>query len=431
MSMEDNGSTARSAVRIRDVLVTPRDWTLWRQRPRLIAYCLLVESVALIGTFLLARSPSPSEFALLGVLAVLGVVQAELGRQVERVRRRVNGTPHINMTSVWTFAGVLLLPPVLVTALVAVLYAHLAVRSWYRLHRVPAFRTVVNGSVVVLTCYAAHLVLTALGVSGMADALGRGWAGVGAILLTGLVYFVVNAVVILGALNLSSHSVRELFGGWGDNLVELATLCLGTLTALAMATLPALVLLVVPPLLILHRGVLVKQLEVAATRDEKTGLFNTVGWHTLATTELARAERTRQPTGVLMVDLDHFKRVNDTYGHLAGDAALKAVAEAISGAVRAYDSVGRFGGEEFVVLLPGIGEAAVVAVAERIRQAVAGLVVQVPTGDRQRTVTGLSVSIGVAMYPAAGTVVDRLLHAADTALYEAKHTGRNRVLTWR
>ncbi|WP_182837849.1 GGDEF domain-containing protein [Kutzneria viridogrisea] len=429
--MEDNGSTARSAVRIRDVLVTPRDWTLWRQRPRLIAYCLLVESVALIGTFLLARSPSPSEFALLGVLAVLGVVQAELGRQVERVRRRVNGTPHINMTSVWTFAGVLLLPPVLVTALVAVLYAHLAVRSWYRLHRVPAFRTVVNGSVVVLTCYAAHLVLTALGVSGMADALGRGWAGVGAILLTGLVYFVVNAVVILGALNLSSHSVRELFGGWGDNLVELATLCLGTLTALAMATLPALVLLVVPPLLILHRGVLVKQLEVAATRDEKTGLFNTVGWHTLATTELARAERTRQPTGVLMVDLDHFKRVNDTYGHLAGDAALKAVAEAISGAVRAYDSVGRFGGEEFVVLLPGIGEAAVVAVAERIRQAVAGLVVQVPTGDRQRTVTGLSVSIGVAMYPAAGTVVDRLLHAADTALYEAKHTGRNRVLTWR
>nr|WP_025359684.1 GGDEF domain-containing protein [Kutzneria albida] len=429
--MEDNGSTARSAVRIRDVLVTPRDWTLWRQRPRLIAYCLLVESVALIGTILLARSPSPSEFALLGVLAVLGVVQAELGRQVERVRRRVNGTPHINMTSVWTFAGVLLLPPVLVTALVAVLYAHLTVRSWYRLHRVPAFRTVVNGSVVVLTCYAAHLVLTALGVSGMADALGRGWAGVGAILLTGLVYFVVNAVVILGALNLSSHSVRELFGGWGDNLVELATLCLGTLTALAMATLPALVLLVVPPLLILHRGVLVKQLEVAATRDEKTGLFNTVGWHTLATTELARAERTRQPTGVLMVDLDHFKRVNDTYGHLAGDAALKAVAEAISGAVRAYDSVGRFGGEEFVVLLPGIGEAAVVAVAERIRQAVAGLVVQVPTGDRQRTVTGLSVSIGVAMYPAAGTVVDRLLHAADTALYEAKHTGRNRVLTWR
>jgi diguanylate cyclase (GGDEF)-like protein len=325
---------------------------------------------------------------------------------------------------------VLLLPPVLVAVLVAILYAHLALRSWYRLQRVPAFRSVINASVVVLTCYVARLVLGLFGVTGIGDALTQGWLGVGAIAGTVAAYFVANALLILGALNMTRRSVRELFGGWADNLVELATLCLGTLTALAMATQPVLVVMVVPPLLVLHRGVLVKQLEVAATKDEKTGLFNTLGWHNLATSELARAGRTNETTGVLMVDLDHFKQVNDTYGHLAGDLALKAVADTITAQVRSYDSVGRFGGEEFVVLLPGVGEAHVVTVAERIRHAVSELVVPVDFADDGRVIKDLSVSIGVAMYPTAGTVVDRLLHAADTALYSAKNSGRNRVVSF-
>jgi diguanylate cyclase (GGDEF)-like protein len=416
--MDDTGPGIGSSVHVRDLLVTPGRWTLWRQRPRLIAFCLVAEAVAVGSTVLAAAwvHPGVKDVLVTLALAVLGITQSELGRQVERVRRRVNGTPHINMTSVWTFAGVLLLPPALVAALVAVLYTHLALRSWYRLQRVPAFRSVINASVVVLTCYVARLVL--------------GLLGVGAIAGTVAAYFVANALLILGALNMTRRSIRELFGGWADNLVELATLCLGTLTALAMATQPVLVVMVVPPLLVLHRGVLVKQLEVAATKDEKTGLFNTLGWHNLATSELARAGRTNETTGVLMVDLDHFKQVNDTYGHLAGDLALKAVADTITAQVRSYDSVGRFGGEEFVVLLPGVGEAHVVTVAERIRHAVSELVVPVDFADDGRVIRDLSVSIGVAMYPTAGTVVDRLLHAADTALYSAKNSGRNRVVSF-
>ncbi|QUQ62315.1 GGDEF domain-containing protein [Kutzneria sp. CA-103260] len=430
--MDDTRPGVGSPVHVRDLLVTPRQWTLWRQRPRLVVFCLVVEAVAVATTVLAAGwvQPGLRDGLVTLALAALGVTQAELGRQVERVRRRVNGTPHINMTSVWTFAGVLLLPPAMVAVLVAILYAHLALRSWYRLQRVPAFRSVINGSVVVLTCYTARLVLALFGVDGIGDALARGWLGVGAITATVAAYFVANALLILGALNMTNHSVRELFGGWADNLVELATLCLGTLTALAVATQPLLVVMVVPPLLVLHRGVLVKQLEVAATKDEKTGLFNTLGWHNLATNELARAERTHQTTGVLMVDLDHFKQVNDTYGHLAGDLALKAVADTITAQVRSYDSVGRFGGEEFVVLLPGVGQTQVVAVAERIRRAVGELTVPIDFTDDGRVIRDLSVSIGVAMYPTAGTVVDRLLHAADTALYSAKNTGRNRVVSF-
>lgn len=427
MSMSDCHGRRRRALPIRDVL-SPHRWALWTQRPRLIAYAIAVESVALATTVIVAAGvpASHSEFALLGALAAMGVLQSELGRQVERVRRRVNGTPHINLTSVWTFAGVLLLPPALVAALVAVLYWHLAVRSWYRLRRVPAFRTVLNASIVVLTCYSAKLVLAVAGLDGVRGALDAGWRGAGVVALTVAVYFAAGAVLIVPALNTTSFSVKALLGGWVDNMLEGATLCLGVLTALALATQPALALAVVPPLLLLHRGVLVKQLEIAATTDEKTGLFNTSGWHHLAGQELARADVTSSTIGVLMIDLDHFKRINDTHGHLAGDAVLKAVASAITEAVRTSDCVGRFGGEEFVVLLPKVGRPEVERIAERVRGAIGAL--EVAIDEPTSTITGLSASIGAALYPEAGTVLDRVVRAADTALYEAKRGGRNRVV---
>ncbi len=420
----------RHAARIRGAL-NPARWTLWRQRRSLVFYCFLVESVALVATvWTAAEVPVRTwDVAVLGVLAGLGVLQAELGRQVERVRRLVSDTPHINLTSVWTFAGVLLLPPALVTALIAVLYLHLATRSLARIKRVPPFRTTLNATLVVITCYAAEFVLSRLGVPDMYTALTSGWRGVTAIALAAAAYFLVSAITILPALTITTRSVKAFFGGLGDNLLEVATLCLGLLTALTLATLPALAVAIVPPLLVLHRAVLIKQLEIAATTDEKTGLFNTTGWHVLASRELARAQRSKRSTfGVLMIDLDHFKLINDEHGHLAGDAVLRAVAATIKSAVRDYDSVGRFGGEEFVVLLPEIGPAAVLAVAERIRSAIETLKVEYFDGTASRVIGDLSASIGVATYPDGGTAVDRLLQAADKALYRAKDAGRNQVV---
>jgi diguanylate cyclase (GGDEF)-like protein len=433
--VDDEGSTPSVEVRFRDRIVPPSRWSLWTQRPSLVVYCLLVECLAVSATVLTAGqfAVRPRDLFIFAALAGMGVIQAELGRQVERVRRRVNGTPHINMTSVWTGAAVLLLPPVLVTILVAVLYAHLALRSWYRLRRVPAFRTVFNASLVVLTCYAAKAALVFTGVGDLRRAIDIGWAGAAAVGVALVAYFVAGALLAVPGLNTAGKRTPEvLFGTWADNLLELATLCLGALTALALATLPGLAVLVVPPLLLLHRGVLVRQLEFAATRDEKTGLFNTTGWHRLATHELARAKRANSQVGVLMVDLDHFKRVNDTYGHLAGDVVLKAVAGAISSEVRDYDAVGRFGGEEFVVLVSASAERDVFAVAERIRHAIARLEISVSRWESgSTTIAGLSASIGIATYPEAGTVLQKVLHAADVALYQAKNTGRNKVVLGR
>jgi diguanylate cyclase (GGDEF)-like protein len=424
--MQTGAGAPRGVSRFRDVLVAPRRWALWRQGPRVVVYCLLSEAVAVILTL----RPFPvavdrRTLLILVVLLVLGVVQSETGRRVERIRRRVSGTPHINMTSVWTFAGVLLLPPVLLAVLVCGLYAHLAIRSWYRLQRVPVSRTVSNAAIILLSCYAAQAVLRVSGAPDVRSAFTHGWAGTFAIAAAGATFFVVNALLVLPARREVGRTPEALFGTWSDNGLEVATLCLGALNAVTLAMLPGLVVLVLPPLLLLHRTVLVKQLEVAAHRDEKTGLYNTSGWHALAERTLAAAARQDTTFGLLMLDLDHFKQVNDTYGHLAGDAVLRAVAEAIIGAVRGRgDAVGRFGGEEFVVLLPGIAHPDIGAVAERIRRAIAALTV--PAG--QLSITGLSTSIGMAVYPKAGTSLQRLLDAADTALYHAKATGRNKVV---
>ncbi|MEU5260453.1 GGDEF domain-containing protein [Amycolatopsis sp. NPDC021455] len=403
-----------------------RRWALWRQGPRVVAYCLASEVAAAV--LALRTAPPPVDrrtLLVLGALLVLGTAQAEVGRQVERNQRRRSGPPHINMTSAWTFAGVLLLPPALLAILVGGLYLHLATRSWYHLPRVPASRTVSNAAIILLSCYAAQASLRLTGIEDIRSAPAHGWAGTFTVVAAGLTFFVVNALLVLPARRRIGRTPVELFGTWSDNGLELATLCLGAVNALALVTLPGLAALVLPPVVLLHRTVLVKQLEVAVRRDEKTGLYNTTGWHALAERTLAEAERHNGTFGLLMLDLDHFKQVNDTYGHLAGDAVLRAVAQAITSSVRGRDdAVGRFGGEEFVVLLPGIDQLDVGPLAERIRRAVSTLTV--PTG--QSAITGLSTSIGIAVYPRAGTSLQRLLDAADTALYHAKATGRNKVV---
>ena len=187
-----------------------------------------------------------------------------------------------------------------------------------------------------------------------------------------------------------------------------------------------------PPILVLHRAVLVRQLEEAASTDAKTGLLNSAAWQAEAARALRRAQRARGAAAVLILDLDHFKLVNDAHGHLAGDDVLAAVAASCAPGVREGDLVGRFGGEEFVVLLRGpagrrarprrgaVGGRAAAAAGGRARRP--GL-----HARRQPTITGLCVSVGGAAVPADGTTLDQVLKVADASLYAAKRGGRNLV----
>jgi diguanylate cyclase (GGDEF)-like protein len=216
---------------------------------------------------------------------------------------------------------------------------------------------------------------------------------------------------------------RDATGGFDNNLVEMAGLALGAVAALVMVHDPWFLVLILPPLLVLHRSLLLRKYELASRVDSKTGLSNAMHWSELARGELARAERQQTAAGVLMLDLDHFKRVNDTYGHLTGDAVLKAVSEALRKESRDYDLVGRFGGEEFMILTPNIDPLDLGSVAERFRRCIGNISVTSPDTHEQVTVTA---SAGVAAYPQSGCDLDELLLAADAALYRAKEDGRNR-----
>ena len=169
------------------------------------------------------------------------------------------------------------------------------------------------------------------------------------------------------------------------------------------------------------------QLTVMATRDGLTGLLNRQTVHDRAQSEFDRARRQGTACSVILFDIDHFKRVNDEYGHQQGDAVLHHVARTIVDNKRVYDFVGRWGGEEFLLVLPDCDRDCAVAAGERIRHAVA----QIGVPTRHGPTISVRLSGGVASHtPGGSQPLDEILYRADAALYMAKDAGRNCIRTW-
>lgn len=167
-----------------------------------------------------------------------------------------------------------------------------------------------------------------------------------------------------------------------------------------------------------------ERLRAQAIRDPLTGLHNRRFLDEVLPREIQRARRESRPLGLLMLDIDHFKRFNDSHGHDAGDAVLRAVAREIESSLRESDFVCRYGGEEILVLLPDSDIEASVRIAEKIRGAIRTRDVSAIAAGAQ----GVTASIGVASFPTHGIGGDSLIRAADNALYAAKRTGRDRVV---
>lgn len=172
----------------------------------------------------------------------------------------------------------------------------------------------------------------------------------------------------------------------------------------------------------LHRAQ--QELATASVTDEMTGLFNHRHFVQRLEEEVRRSERYGHPTGLILIDLDHFKRVNDRHGHVVGDQALRHAADLLRDGVRRIDLPCRYGGEEFAIILPETPLAQAVLLAERLRAAVAGSAVALPDGG----ILTITLSAGVAAFPSPGLAggLD-LVRAADACLYRAKGEGRNRV----
>jgi len=167
---------------------------------------------------------------------------------------------------------------------------------------------------------------------------------------------------------------------------------------------------------------------VLAMQDELTGLTNRRSILDTLDQQLAMARRSVQPLSLLMLDLDHFKRVNDSFGHLAGDEVLRQVASGIASRLRAQDVAGRYGGEEFLVILPGTTVDGAVQLAEELRKSIAAGRIEIGEGHPITITISIGVCGGV---PTAGQRVEDLIDAADRALYSAKENGRDRVERWR
>jgi diguanylate cyclase (GGDEF)-like protein len=164
---------------------------------------------------------------------------------------------------------------------------------------------------------------------------------------------------------------------------------------------------------------LLDEVERLATRDSLTGIANRRLFDESLGIEAARAQRLRTSLSLIVFDVDHFKQINDAYGHLAGDDVLRSVADSIVASTKSFDVAARYGGDEFVLLLPSCDTDQAMSVAERVRTEV----------GRRSVDTSVTVSAGLATMPDNAIDGDRLLSAADAALYEAKRSGRDRVAT--
>ncbi|WP_181780505.1 GGDEF domain-containing protein [Pseudonocardia pini] len=386
--------------------------------------------MALVGSAWATLRPSFGALLLAVLLAAAGIVHTEVATGVERARRRVGEKSYTDLSTIWTFAAALLLPAALATATIVVIYTYLWFRVW-KPARFPLFRHTFTTTTVLLAAVAAQEVVT--GTGGTA-AWSDGVFGIASLGAATLVYAAVNSLLIALAVAVSTPDATpsHLFGALDEITVELATLCLGAMLALTLTVSWWFVLFAFVPVLVLQRAVMYRELAAAATTDGKTGLLTATAWNAKASEAIDRARREQSTLAMLVLDLDHFKRVNDTHGHIAGDRVLAAVADAVRAEVRGDDLVGRFGGEEFVVLLPGLPtpRAAVElhAVAERIRVRVTTLAVPVETPDGPLTISDLSISVGGSVVSSApGTTVEQAMTVADRELYRAKDSGRNAV----
>jgi diguanylate cyclase (GGDEF)-like protein/putative nucleotidyltransferase with HDIG domain len=323
-------------------------------------------------------------------------------------------------TGVFLVAAALLLPPELVALMATVQH----VPDWLK-RRLPFHIQMFNIANHTLAVMAGWFVAEAI-MRSHVFGLGGGTTAFAGMAACG-VYVGVNHALLAPMLRFArGHSLRESGLFTYENLsTDLVLGSLGVGVAALWHYDVWLLPFAIAPLLLIHRSLSVPALEAEARVDPKTGLFNARHFAAALREELGRATRFERPMALIMADLDLLRDINNTYGHLAGDAVLAGVAKVFREQLREYDVPARFGGEEFTILLPETRAAEAAEIAERIRRAVASTAFEVSTSSEAIRVT---VSLGVATYPRDATDANELVHQADLAVYRAKLQGRNRVV---
>ncbi len=399
-------------------------WQLWALPSPvqlLVAGLVTAYIAAIVAAAALTRVHS-ADLQIFGVLLGCAVVS------IEMIRRSDEPTGIIrDVFFIWDLPVAVLLPPLYVMLAVGVrtCLTQLRVRRTI-IHR-RAYSAAANGLAYATVSVMFHAAEPILGGPSSAGtdihavlwillAAGCGIAGT----------YISDSLLLAAIWGVDREiSVKTELLGAEATVGNTAELCLGLLVTFTAARSVLVVLCALPLVIWQQRSVRHNQLATAARIDRKTGLLNDPTWRSEAAEQVAHAAETDTPLAVGILDVDHFKSVNDTFGHLVGDNVLEAVAATTKAMLREYDLVGRIGGEEFAFVLT-CNPAQAVEIAERVRRAMPGIAIPEakPGGPKP---AGITVSIGVA---AAGRVtwnLDEFLVQADRALYAAKGSGRDRV----
>jgi diguanylate cyclase (GGDEF)-like protein len=417
--------------RVREHVRAVSGWPVWRLRPWLVAFIGLVTAayaVAIAAAIVAGPWPQPSRnLWLFGALLLCTALTVELTK-----RTGENAGLIKDVYGIWELPLAILLPPVY--ALVAPIFRFGLTQL--RIRRIPLHRRVFSAAVMGLSNASASLVFHAITGQGFGTAPAVGspaalWLV--AVAVAAVTLWTVNTSLLFPAIKGADPTVtlRELYLAHESVQNDVAELCVAVLVTLGIAVTPLTILFAFPFVTLLQRSFRHVQLVNASRVDTKTGLLNAGTWEREAATEVARAVRTHTSLAVALIDIDHFKAVNDSFGHLAGDRALRTVARTLTIFLREYDLVGRFGGEEFALLLPHAKALDAYRIAERIRAHIGSMPITV-SDDADAEPVRLSISIGVAALSArwdssSGAQLTELLAAADGALYQAKRNGRDQV----
>jgi diguanylate cyclase (GGDEF)-like protein len=363
----------------------------------------------------------PSGWAIFAVLTVLATAAQLFKAEAPNNHVLFHASP------AFFFAGYLLLSPALIVLLVVI--PHLVewiierrrpgtyLRAWY-LQPFNVAMYVITGLVVRWVYQTVHPHLT-----DVAQPL-----AVAGFLLAALTFLALNrtllglALVLARGVSWRDSGMLERPGLTSDFIL----LCIGFVIAALWPLNSWFILPALAPLVLMYQALLIPKLKQEAQTDSKTGLSNARHFNDLFVKEMDRARRFGRPVALIMADLDLLRHINNSRGHLAGDAVIAKIGEILRATSREYDVAGRFGGEEFAIVLPEVTSDEALRVAERLRAAV-----EVAHFDSDPRLPPLeaTLSLGVARFPEdAGTLSD-LIAAADVALYRAKATGRNRVVS--
>ncbi len=402
-----------------------REWPLWSMPGLLRAFIVLVVCgyLAWIGVAAAAFQFGTEDFLLFAALLACDVATVELTRRSSEPTGVVK-----DVYAVWELPVVILLPVVYALIVPAIRFA---LNQW-RVRRVPLHRRSFSASAIGIGYGCASLVyhgLLPVGCHPRAYLWAHPTLWLMAAGAAALAQWGVNQGLILTAVKSADPATRILKAAFGkESLHNDATeLCAALLVALGMTVSNLTLIIALPLVTLLQRSFRHTQLLNEARADAKTGLLNAAAWEREATAEVARAVRTGLPLAVALLDLDRFKKINDTYGHLLGDEVLRQIAGTMTGVLRDYDLAGRFGGEEFVMLLPQTRAVDAFRIAERVRAHISQLPIYAGGGGNSERVP-VTVSIGVAALDAGSRrELTELLAAADAALYRAKASGRDQV----